>query len=101
MITQRFVILAAIPLALVFPRERRVVFVAGFVGIFALVVTPLAIATSGRVLHWVLLGTSRAGAAGVAGAGGTVVFSAGLHGVALFLLARITPLAAAAVLLAW
>jgi hypothetical protein len=95
-ITQLFVVLALIPLAIVLPRERRVTFVTGFAGIIILVVTPLAIATSGRVLSSVFFGTSRAGTANILGAGGTLVFSAGLHGAALFLVSRIAPMATAA-----
>lgn len=95
-LTQLYVILALIPLALVVPRERRVGFLAGFTGVFLAVVTPLAIVTAGRVLHWVLSGTSRAGNSHVTGAGGTVVFSADLHGPTLFLVSRIAPMVAAA-----
>lgn len=95
-LTQLFVVVALIPVALIVPRERRRVFAAGVVGTFLVVVTPLAMVTSGRIVRVVFFATSRAGDARVVGAGGTVVFAAGLHGTMLFLVSRVAPLVAAA-----
>ncbi len=94
-ITQLFALLALIPLAMALPRQRRVIGAVSFATTLAAVVLPLAILTSGRVMHSVLFGTSKAGGR-TRGAGGTVLSSAGLHGVALFMMSRVVPLVAAA-----
>ena len=94
-LTQLFVVLVAVPLLFVLPASRLWRFISGSVAATMVVVAPLAIATSGRVLRAVLFGTSRAGEQHVTGAGGTVVFSAGLHGISLFLLSRVAPIAVA------
>lgn len=99
-LTQLFVVLAAIPLLIVLPAQQRLRFLNAAVVVVIVLVTPLAIVTSGRVWHAVLLGTSRAGSPHVVGAGGTVAFALGLHGPALFLLSRIAPMVGAAVV-AW
>lgn len=93
-ITQLFALLALIPLAIALPRERRVVFAVSFLTAITAVVLPLAILTSGDVMHSVLYGTSKAGG-GTRGAGGTVLASMGLRGVMLFLSSRVAPMVAA------
>lgn len=96
-LTQLYALLALIPLAVSLPRTRRVAFATGFVATLTAVALPLAMATSGRVFHSMALGTSKAGESTIS-AGGTVLFSTGLHGTALFLLSRVAPLLAAAAL---
>ncbi len=96
LLTHLFALLALVPLAMLIPRRHRSVVAAGFVGVIAVVVTPLAAATSGAVLHSVFFGTSKEGGAHFGGAGGTVVFAAGLHGVTLFLVSRVAPVMVAA-----
>ncbi len=95
--TQLFALLALIPLAAVIPRGRRGAFTLGFTSVLTAVVAPLTFLTSGRVLHSVFLGTSKAGERTIS-AGGTILYSANLHGIPLFLISRISPLVAASVL---
>lgn len=97
LLTQLFALLALIPLALVIPPRHRVAVASGVAALLAVVVTPLVLATSGAVLHSIFFGTSKVGGAHFEGAGGTVVFLAGLHGVVLFLVSRIAPLATATI----
>ena len=92
--TQLFALLALIPLAAVIPRGRRGAFILGFTSVLTAVVAPLTLVTSGRVLHSVFLGTSKAGERTLS-AGGTILYSADLHGVPLFMISRIAPLVAA------
>ncbi len=96
LLTQLFALLALIPLAMVTPRRQRFAVASGIAGLMVLVVTPLELATSGAVLHSIFFGTSKVGGAHFGGAGGTVISSAGLHGVTLFLMSRIAPLLTAA-----
>ena len=95
--TQLFALLALIPLAAVVPRQRRGLFILGFTSVLSAVVVPLAFLTSGRVLHSVIFGTSRAGER-IISAGGTILFSADLQGIPLFVISRLAPLVAASVL---
>lgn len=98
LLTQLFAILAIIPIALVLTKRERLSLLIGFCVALITIVGPLAIVTSGRVLHAVAFGTSRAGFDHVKSSGGTVVFSADLHGLALFLVSRAAPIAAAALI---
>jgi len=99
-LTQLFALLCVAPVLLAVGRPRLLRSLAGSIVTTLVVVGPLAVATSARVLHAVVLGTSRAGNQHVTGAGGTVLFAAGLHGFTLFLLSRVAPLAAS-VALSW
>ena len=94
LLTQLFVVLVFAPVVIVLTARDRGRFGTGLaVALFA-VAGPLIVVTSGRVVHAIVMGTSRAGLANVRSAGGTVVFSADLHGVWLFLASRAAPIAA-------
>ena len=96
---QQFAVLAVVALLVLSERDRIVRLLGGLVAAVA-VVDGTFVAVSGlRAVKTVLFGSSRVGSS-VSAHGGTVVFALGLHGVADFLLARVAPIAAAA-LVAW
>ncbi len=85
---------------LVVVRGRDRLRYAGAAVIAALVIdAPFIISTSGRALRTIALGSSRVGIINRS-RGGTVLWEMDLHGISLFLCARIAPIAAS-MLLAW
>jgi len=98
--SQQFALLAALPLIFVIPRHARVKYCAWFVVAVAVVDLPLVVATAGRGLRVVLLGSSRVGSQ-IRSFGGTVLWELNLHGVLLFCVARVAPIVAASVLAWW
>ncbi len=98
--TQQFALLPAVVLLVVAPGRDRGKYVLGAVATTVLVDVPLVIATSGRALHVILTGSSRAGTH-VASTGGTILWELHLKGLMLFGVARLLPIVAAAVLGWW
>jgi hypothetical protein len=66
----------------------------------AVIDVPLIVATSGRALRTIALGSSRVGIIDHS-RGGTVLWETNLHGIALFLCSRIAPIAASAFVAWW
>jgi hypothetical protein len=102
--SQQFALLALIPLLVVVPRDRRVKFLATTVLTVAIIDGPFVVATSGRALKTALVGSNRLALLGTAhfhAAGGTVLFSTGLRGSGVFLIARVLPVACALALSLW
>lgn len=97
--SQQFALLALIPLLVVAPAGRRRNFFSGAVLSSVIVDLPFVVATSGRALRAIAVGSSRAGNHNPS-YGGSVLWEAHLHGPALFIVARLMPLAAAG-LVAW
>ena len=97
---QQFALLAAVPLFFAIPRKGRVKYSLWFVVAMAVIDLPLVVSTSGRALHVVLFGSSRAGS-NVHSFGGTVLWELNLHGVPLFLLSRAAPIIAAGFVAWW
>ena len=87
---QQFTLLVAVVLLVVVPARGRVRFVASAAVTVLVVALPLGALTSWRALPTVLAGSGESTAAG------SLVVSLGLHGSAQFALARILPLALAA-----
>jgi hypothetical protein len=102
--SQQFALLAIVPLLVIVPRKRRTSFVAAVILSIAAVDGPFVIASSGRALKTVLVGSSRLsffGSSHFHAAGGTVLFATNLRGAGLFLIARILPVACALGLALW
>jgi hypothetical protein len=100
-ITQQFALLALAPLFVVAPRQERVKLLVAALCSSAAVIIPLGIITKGGAVRAALFGSSRVSlvASGVIHTrGGTLVAMLHLHGVPLFMVARIAPIAGAMVL---
>ena len=95
-ISQQFALLIAIPLMIIAPPARRLRYVLGAAGSVALIILPLALITSGRVLRAALLGSGSS-----LGYGGTVLREVHLSGAPLFGISRILPIALAGILAVW
>lgn len=98
--SQQFALLAAVPLVILAPRSAWWRLASGAVAAVAVVDGSILVATGGRSIETVLLGSSRAGQ-DIRAHGGTVVAGMGLHGLAIFLVARVAPLVAAAIFALW
>lgn len=96
---QQYSLLALVPLIIVASPRARVRAAAGTLLAVALIDVPFVVATSGRAVKTVLLGSSRVGE-GIRSAGGTVLWETDIRGIPLFLLARVAPILAS-VALAW
>ncbi len=96
---QQFAVLAIVALLVLVGRARVVRLLAGVAAAVLVVDGPFVAVSGFRAVKTVLLGSSRVGS-DIAAHGGTVVFSLGLTGIPDFLLARVTPIVAAA-LVAW
>ena len=98
--TQQFSLLPAVLLLVVTPTHSRWKLVLGATLSTMFVDLPLVVATSGRAMHVILAGSSRAGAH-VTATGGTVIWELHLRGSLLFVVARVVPVLAAAALGWW
>lgn len=98
--SQQFAVLAAVPLVVLAPRGAWTRMIPGAAVVVAVVDGAVLAATGGRGVETVLLGSSRVGQA-IRSHGGTVVATTGLHGVALFVVARLAPIAVGAALALW
>ena len=94
-LSQQFALLVAAPLLVLAPASRRIPYAVAALTTTALVVLPLAMATSGRALRAITLGTGDNPVPG-----GTVVWELQLHGAAFVLLTRVAPVAVS-IALAW
>jgi hypothetical protein len=97
---QQFALLVAIPLLVIAPSRARLKIAAAAIIVSALIDVPLIIASSGRGLRTVLLGSSRAGSA-VRSTGGTVLWELDLKGPLLLIVSRVMPVVVVAVLAWW
>lgn len=96
---QQFAVLVAAALFVAAPKGGRLRLVVGAAVALVVIDVPLIVATSGRAIKTVLLGSSRVGYEG-ASRGGTVLWEAHLRGVPIFMISRVLP-AVAAMLIAW
>jgi hypothetical protein len=96
---QQFALLALAPMIVVAVPKARVRVVMGALLAIVLIDVPLIVATSGRAVKTVLIGSSRVGE-GIRSTGGTVLWETNIRGMPLFLLSRVAPILAA-IALAW
>ena len=93
--SQQFAVLALAPLVVIVPRNRRIGFVGAAVVAGMLMILPVVVATSGRAINAVVLGSGN-----TPSIGGTVLWEMQLHGVLLVGASRLLPIALA-IALAW
>ena len=98
--SQQFALLAIAPLLVATQPRHRMSALGATIAAVGLIDLPMVIVTAGRALGPAIVGSSRVTAAGAntLARGGTVLFAAGIHGAALFLVSRLAPLAATAAL---
>jgi hypothetical protein len=94
--SQQFALLALAPLALLAPSARRVRFFGGVAVTAVLILLPLTIITSGRVVRAMLLGSGN-----TESYGGTVLWELHFHGPTLVFLSRVLPIALSILLARW
>lgn len=97
--SQQFAVLVAAPLFVIASGRDRIRMATSALLVAAVVDGPLIVATSGRALRTVLLGSSRVGS--VRGRGGTVLWESHLSGIPLFIVARIFPIVVAMTFASW
>lgn len=96
---QQFAVLAVVVLVVLAGRRSAIRLIAGIAAAVVVIDTPFVVVSGWRAVRTAALGSSRVGL--ISGAhGGTVLFATGLTGPADFVLARVAPIAGAA-LLAW
>lgn len=98
--SQQFALLVAVPLLVLAPARDRFRYLVGVAALLIVVDIPIVIATSGRGIRTVLLGSSRVGY-NITSFGGTVVWLIKLHGVALFVVSRVFPIVLALAVTWW
>jgi hypothetical protein len=98
--TQQFAILALIPLFVVIPGRSRIRYAVGAATAILVVDLPFVVATSGRAIRTIALGSSRVGIIDRS-AGGTVLWESNWHGPLLFFVARIMPIAVSGIIAWW
>jgi hypothetical protein len=86
-LSQQFALLVLAPLVVIAPRDRRSQLLGTTLATSLVVVVPLVVLTSGRVLGPVLLGSGDSRAFG-----GTVIWEMHLHGAVLVSLCRVAPI---------
>jgi hypothetical protein len=86
-LTQQWALLVAIPLLVLAPRAGKIRLLVAAFCTGLVVIVPLAMATSGQVLHAIT-----EGAASVPGVGGTLLWDTHLYGRGLFVASRLLPL---------
>ena len=97
---QQFALLVALPLLVLTPSRARLKFVSAAISVSALIDVPLIVASSGRGLRTILLGSNLAGS-NVRSFGGTVLWETDLSGPLLFVISRVLPIAAVTALAWW
>jgi hypothetical protein len=90
--SQQFALLVGVLLLVLAPAKSRVRYIIGVLIALAVVDVPIIVATSGRGAKTVLFGSSRVGS-GIRSAGGTVLWETNAHGIPLFILSRVLPIA--------
>jgi hypothetical protein len=98
--SQQFAFLVAGPLLVVAVGRHRIRYLAGAVITVAIIDIPIILATSGRAIRTLILGSSRVGVINRS-TGGTVLWETDLRGIPLFLLSRVAPIAASMALAWW
>jgi hypothetical protein len=98
--SQPYALLVGAALLVVAPGRNRLRFASAAIVAAAVIDVPLIVATSGRALRMIALGSSRVGIINRS-TGGTVLWETDLHGLPLFLCSRIAPIAASAILAWW
>ena len=102
--SQQFALLAIAPMIVIVPRSRRLSLFLGTVLSIGIIDGPFILLSSGRAFKIALFGSSRLtvlGAKHFHATGGTVLFATNLHGVALFLIARVLPVLCALAIAIW
>jgi hypothetical protein len=94
--SQQFALLVAAPLIVLAPKDRRVRLAGAAIGTAALVILPLAVATSGRAVRAALLGSGN-----TASFGGTVLREVHVNGGLLVPFSRILPIVVSLALARW
>jgi hypothetical protein len=94
--TQQFSLLAAAPLLVVAPRNRRLRFAGATLGSAVVVIVPLVIATSGRAFKAAVIGSGF-----TKSFGGTILWETHIHGSAQFAVSRLLPIILAMGLAYW
>ena len=89
--SQQFALLVGVLLLVLVPSKSRKKYVAGALVAVAVIDVPIIIATAGRGIKTVLLGSSRVGSS-IRSTGGTVLWETDLHGIPLFLVSRVLPI---------
>ena len=97
---QQFALLVAAPLLVVATGRHRFKYLAGAVMTVAIIDIPIIVATSGRAIRTLILGSSRVGVINRS-TGGTVLWETDLRAVPLFLLSRVAPIVASMALAWW
>ena len=97
---QQFALLVAAPLLVVAIGRTRIRYLAGAVIAVTIIDTPIIVATSGRAIRTLILGSSRVGVINHS-TGGTVLWETELRGIPLFLLSRVAPIAASMAIAWW
>ena len=87
-LSQQFALLIALPLLVLVPRARKLVFAVAAVATAVVISLPLLVENAGGTVHAIVFGTGDTG-----GIGGTVLWELDLHGALLVLLSRIAPIA--------
>jgi hypothetical protein len=95
-LSQQFALLALAPLAILAPSTRRIRFIGAAAATAALIVLPLMLITSGRVIGAVVLGSGD-----FKSYGGTVLWEMEFHGSMLVFLSRILPILLSMLLARW
>jgi len=95
-LTQQFALLVAAPLLVLAPANRRIPYATAALTTGALVALPLLIATAGRALRAIAIGTGNSPSAG-----GTVLWELHLYGAQAVLLSRVTPILVSVALSWW
>lgn len=94
--SQQFALLVLAPLFVVAPGKQRWKLLISSSAVVALVSLPFVVATSGKAIHAVLLGTGDSTTFG-----GTILWETGLRGSALVFFARVVPILGSAALAFW
>jgi len=99
-LAQQYALLVAAPLLVIAPGRERLKYAGGAAVGVAVIAVPFIVATSGRAIKNLLLGSSRVGIINRS-TGGTVLWEANIRGSLLFLLSRVAPIVAAMALAWW
>jgi len=94
--SQQFALLVAVPLFVVAPGKQRWRFLISSAAVVLVISLPFIVATSGRAIHSVFLGTGDSSTFG-----GTIVWESRLHGAALVFCARVLPLLVSLAIAYW
>jgi len=94
--SQQFALLVLAPLFVVAPVHQRIRYAGAAIGAAAMIILPMVVATSGRALGPVLIGSGN-----TPSVGGPLVWELHLHGALLVGVSRVLPIVLAAVLASW